>query len=260
MAECDLALLEIIKNGFEAVADEMAIILMRTAHSPIVRDAMDFSTALCDPYGQNIAQGLTTPMHLGSFYDAMQNLIGQYEGDINDGDIFIGNDPYIASGQHLPDIYVIKPIFHAGALCGWAATIAHHVDVGGLVPGSNSLSSTSIHQEGLRLPFLKLLKKALSIPLFRRLSRPMSVRRIWFWAIFPPSVRPCRQGTVVCTTCCSVMVRNALPDTPRRCMTMLKSYPVPLSAILLMVPIRLKTISMVLARRVPPLFFASGLR
>lgn len=159
MAECDLALLEIIKNGFEAVADEMAIILMRTAHSPIVRDAMDFSTALCDPYGQNIAQGLTTPMHLGSFYDAMQNLIGQYKGDINDGDIFIGNDPYIASGQHLPDIYVIKPIFHAGALCGWAATIAHHVDVGGLVPGSNSLSSTSIHQEGLRLPFLKLLKK-----------------------------------------------------------------------------------------------------
>lgn len=159
MAECDLALLEIIKNGFEAVADEMAIILMRTAHSPIVRDAMDFSTALCDPYGQNIAQGLTTPMHLGSFYDAMQNLIGQYEGDINEGDIFIGNDPYIASGQHLPDIYVIKPIFYAGIVCGWAATIAHHVDVGGLVPGSNSLSSTSIHQEGLRLPFLKLLKK-----------------------------------------------------------------------------------------------------
>lgn len=159
MAEYDLALLEIIKNGFEAVADEMAIILMRTAHSPIVRDAMDFSTALCDPDGQNIAQGLTTPMHLGSFYDAMQHLIGQYEGDIDDGDVFIGNDPYIASGQHLPDIYVIKPIFHASVLCGWAATIAHHVDVGGLVPGSNSLSSTSIHQEGLRLPFLKLLRR-----------------------------------------------------------------------------------------------------
>ncbi|MFT8895773.1 MAG: hydantoinase B/oxoprolinase family protein [Acetobacter sp.] len=159
MANCDLALLEIIKNGFEAVADEMAIILMRTAHSPIVRDAMDFSTALCDPQGQNIAQGLTTPMHLGSFFDAMQNLITQYEGDIRDGDVFIGNDPYIASGQHLPDIYVIKPIFHSGVLCGWAATIAHHVDVGGLVPGSNSLSSTSIHQEGLRLPFLKLLRE-----------------------------------------------------------------------------------------------------
>lgn len=162
MAECDLALLEIIKNGFEAIADEMAIILMRTAHSPIVRDAMDFSTALCDPQGQNIAQGLTTPMHLGSFYDAMQHLTTQYAGNIDEGDVFVGNDPYLASGQHLPDIYVVKPLFHDGALCGWAATIAHHVDVGGLVPGSNSLSSTSIHQEGLRLPFLKLFRKGVA--------------------------------------------------------------------------------------------------
>ncbi|QEH96849.1 hydantoinase B/oxoprolinase family protein [Gluconobacter thailandicus] len=162
MAECDRALLEIIKNGFEAIADEMAIILMRTAHSPIVRDAMDFSTALCDVRGENVAQGLTTPMHLGSFYDAMKHLMAQYAGDIAEGDVFAGNDPYLASGQHLPDIYVVKPLFHKRVLCGWAATIAHHVDVGGLVPGSNSLSSTSIHQEGLRLPFLKLFRKGVA--------------------------------------------------------------------------------------------------
>jgi N-methylhydantoinase B len=96
-------------------------------------------------------------MHLGSFYDAMLHLIRQYDGRVAPGDIFIGNDPYAASGQHLPDIYIIKPIFHSGALCGWATTIAHHVDVGGLVPGSNSIGATEIHQEGLRLPFLKLL-------------------------------------------------------------------------------------------------------
>lgn len=155
-ADVDPILLEVFKNGFEAIADEMALILMRTAHSPIVRDAMDFSTALCDAEGQNLAQGLTTPMHLGSFYDAMRHLIAEYAGDIDDGDVFIGNDPYLASGQHLPDVYVVKPIFHAGRIKGWAATIAHHVDVGGLVPGSNSLSATEIHQEGLRLPFLKL--------------------------------------------------------------------------------------------------------
>ncbi len=156
-ANLDPILLEVFKNGFEAIADEMALILMRTAHSPIVRDAMDFSTALCDAQGQNLAQGLTTPMHLGSFYDAMRQLITDYAGDIAEGDVFIGNDPYLASGQHLPDIYVIKPIFADTALCGWAATIAHHVDVGGLVPGSNSLGATEIHQEGLRLPFLKLI-------------------------------------------------------------------------------------------------------
>ena len=157
--DADPILLEVFRNAFEAIADQMALILMRTAHSPIVRDAMDFSTALCDASGSNLAQGLTTPMHLGSFYDAMRHLIGQYEGRIAPGDVFIGNDPYLASGQHLPDIYVIRPVFRAERLCGWAATIAHHVDVGGIVPGSNSLAAVEIHQEGLRLPFLKLLDR-----------------------------------------------------------------------------------------------------
>lgn len=155
----DPILLEVLKNGFEAIADEMALILMRTAHSPIVRDAMDYSTALCDTEGQTIAQGLTTPMHLGSFYDAMRHLIRQYAGNIHPGDVFIGNDPYLASGQHLPDIYIIEPIFSGEVLGGWATTIAHHADVGGLVPGSNSIGATEIHQEGLRLPFLKLVDR-----------------------------------------------------------------------------------------------------
>ena len=155
--QLDPILMEVFKNGFEAIADEMALILMRTAHSPIVRDAMDFSTALCDADGENLAQGLTTPMHLGSFHDAMRHLIAEYAGNIAPGDLFIANDPYLASGQHLPDVYVIKPIFaEQDRLVGWAATLAHHVDIGGLVPGSNSIGAVEIHQEGLRLPFLKL--------------------------------------------------------------------------------------------------------
>lgn len=154
--DLDPIFLEVLKNGLEAIADEMALILMRTAHSPIVRDSMDFSTALCDPEGQTIAQGLTTPMHLGSFNDAMRHLIRQFDARVVPGDVFIGNDPYAASGQHLPDIYIIKPIFHEGILFSWATTIAHHADVGGLVPGSNSIGATEIYQEGLRLPFLKL--------------------------------------------------------------------------------------------------------
>lgn len=154
----DPILVEVLKNGFEAIADEMALILMRTAHSPIVRDAMDYSTAICNPKGETIAQGLTTPMHLGSFYDAMNHLVTQFAGNIRPGDVFIGNDPYLIQGQHLPDIYVIEPIFSGDRLCAWATTIAHHADVGGLVPGSNSIGATEIHQEGLRLPFLKLVE------------------------------------------------------------------------------------------------------
>ncbi len=155
----DPLLLEVIRHGFDTVADEMALILMRTAYSAIIRDSMDYSTAVCDAEGQIVGQGLTTPMHLGSFYDAMRHLIVQFAGDIHEGDLFIANDPYLASGQHLPDIYIIKPFFHDGRLEGWATTIAHHVDVGGIVPGSNSIGATEIYQEGLRLPFLKLRER-----------------------------------------------------------------------------------------------------
>ncbi|MAY46095.1 MAG: methylhydantoinase [Rhodobacteraceae bacterium] len=157
--QIDPILLEVLKNGFEAIADEMALILMRTAHSPIVRDAMDYSTALCNAKGETIAQGVTTPMHLGSFYDAMTFLLSEFAGNIHPGDVFVGNDPYLIQGQHLPDIYVIEPIFAEGRVCAWATTIAHHADVGGLVPGSNSIGATEIHQEGLRLPFLKLVDR-----------------------------------------------------------------------------------------------------
>jgi N-methylhydantoinase B len=150
------ALVEVIKNALDTIADELAIIVMRTACSSIVRDAIDYSTAICDAQGRTLAQGVTTPLHLGSFYDAMTNLIARQQGQIRDGDLYIFNDPYLAAGQHLPDIYIVRPIFVDGVLEGWATTVAHHNDVGGIVPGSNSIGSTEIYQEGLRLPLLKL--------------------------------------------------------------------------------------------------------
>ena len=155
----DPVLLEVIKNGFDTIADEMTLIILRTAYSAIVRDTMDYSTAICDARGLTLAQGLTTPLHLGGFYDAMQRIIRSYQGRIEPGDLFIGNDPYAADGQHLPDIYIVRPIFIDGALEGWATTVAHHCDVGGIVPGSNSLGATEIYQEGLRLPFVKLYER-----------------------------------------------------------------------------------------------------
>ena len=73
---------EIIKNSFDTIADDMAITLMRTAYSGIVRDSLDFSTAICDPEGLTLAQGVCTPMHMGSFFDAMKALLKQYKGNI----------------------------------------------------------------------------------------------------------------------------------------------------------------------------------
>jgi N-methylhydantoinase B len=148
--------LEVVKNALDTIADELALIVMRTAYSSIVRDAMDYSTAICDAHGNTLAQGVTTPLHLGSFHDAMQNLIRVQAGKMHEGDLFIFNDPYLAAGQHLPDIYIVRPIFIDGAIEAWATTVGHQNDVGGLVPGSNALGSVDIFQEGLRLPLLKL--------------------------------------------------------------------------------------------------------
>ena len=149
----DPFLLEIIRSGFDAIADDMALTLMRTSYSGIIRDSMDFSTAVCDAEGQTWAQGLTTPMHLGSFFDAMQTLIRRYGDQIYEDDVFVANDPYLAAGQHLPDIYIIQPVFVGGQLSAWATTVAHHSDVGGIVAGSNALGAREIHQEGLRPAF-----------------------------------------------------------------------------------------------------------
>ncbi len=151
--------LEIIRASFDTIAEDMALTLMRTAHSGIVRDSLDFSTSLCDAQGQPLAQGVCTPMHLGSFYDAMRKLLAMYEGRIYPEDVFISNDPYEAAGQHLPDIYIAKPIFHADRVVAWAVALAHHSDVGGIVAGSNALGAYEIFQEGLRLPVLKFIER-----------------------------------------------------------------------------------------------------
>ncbi len=147
---------EVVTNALASLADEMALTVMRTAYSGVVKDAMDYSTGFCDRNGDIIAQGLTIVVHLGSFPGAVKNILDRYRGRINPGDVFILNDPYGSAGIHLPDIYVFKPVFCSGSLEGFACALAHHTDVGGIVPGSNSTSSTEIYQEGLRIPALKL--------------------------------------------------------------------------------------------------------
>ena len=147
---------EVLKNALASIADEMALVLMRSAYSPVVRDTMDYSTALCDRQGRVVAQGLTLAIQLGAFPDLMRRIVETFGNDTRPGDVFIANDPYGSGGQHLPDIYVVKPIFFDGALEGYATTMAHHSDVGGIAPGSVAMHATEIFQEGLRIPLLKL--------------------------------------------------------------------------------------------------------
>src|SRR5437868_3905885 len=101
---------ELFKNALFGIADEMALTVFRTTYSGVLKDNMDYSTALFDGAGVLVAQGLTLPGHLGSMPTAMASLQSTFAGRIDAGDVFILNDPF-AGGMHLPDVFVFKPIF-----------------------------------------------------------------------------------------------------------------------------------------------------
>lgn len=148
----------VIKNALDTIVDDMAFAVMRTARSPIVRDVLDYSVTLCDRHGRILSQAKTVALHLGAVPDAMTVIMERYADDLAPGDVIVFNDPY-EGGMHLPDIFMIRPIFHQDSLRGFSVVIAHHCDVGGRVPGSNAADSTEIFQEGLRIAPMKLYDK-----------------------------------------------------------------------------------------------------
>src|SRR5262245_5609811 len=150
--------LELVRNGLESTVDEMALTLVRTAYSANLKNAMDLSSAICDSDMHLIAQGLTLPLHLGSLPDAMQAVRARYGDRMRPGDVYVLNDPY-EGGTHLPDIFLIKPVFVDDELIGYVCTIGHHTDIGGRVAGGNACDSTEVYQEGLRIPPLRLLDR-----------------------------------------------------------------------------------------------------
>ncbi len=149
---------ELLRNAVISIADEMALTIVRTTYSGVLRDNMDFSTAFCDPAGNLVAQGLTLPGHLGSIPTALAAVINRFGDVMKPDDLFCLNDPY-QGGMHLPDIFIFKPIFYNGKRIAFAATICHHTDVGGRVAGSNASDSTEIYQEGLRIPPMYMFKQ-----------------------------------------------------------------------------------------------------
>jgi N-methylhydantoinase B len=146
---------ELFKNALFSIADEMALTVMRTTYSGVLKDNMDFSTALADADGKLVAQGLTLPGHLGSIPTALESIMRQFGDNMAPGDIFIMNDPF-DGGMHLPDIFVIKPLYVGSKRVAFAATVCHHTDVGGRVPGSNASDSTEVYAEGLRIAPMKM--------------------------------------------------------------------------------------------------------
>ena len=155
-ADNDPATFEVVKNSLYSMAAEMRVVLSKTAYSPILKSAGDFSCGIFDVRGDMVAQGPDLPMHLGSMPLAVKAVIQAWE-EVAPGDVFIHNDPYFG-GSHLPDVNVVTPAFADERLLGFVCLRAHWPDVGGGTPGSYG-TETEIFGEGLRLPPVRLYRR-----------------------------------------------------------------------------------------------------
>jgi len=168
--------IEVIRNALTAAAAEMDVTVWRTSRSTIVRELLDYSTAIFDAEGNNLAQSARIPGHLNSMSHLLRELLEKWVDPAGWGpdDVVITNDPY-CGGQHLPDIVAFKPVVHEGQRIAFVGTLCHHIDVGGLAAGSYAAKAIEIFQEGLRIPPVKLIEKG--------------VRNEGVWAMIRQNVR-----------------------------------------------------------------------
>lgn len=151
---------EVLGNAILSIAEEMGVTLVKTSYSTNIKERRDSSTAIFNQKGETIAQAAAIPIHLGSMLGICKEILEKYDiNEMHPGDMFIANDPYNGGGTHLPDITIAQPVFNQGKLVAFVANIAHHSDVGGKVAGSSSGNCTSIYQEGIRIPPVKLMER-----------------------------------------------------------------------------------------------------
>ena len=153
----DPVLLEVFHNQFKSIAEQMGVVLQRTAMSTNIRDRLDFSCAVFDAQGGLVANAPHIPVHLGAMSESVRAVLAAHP-DAKPGQVFATNDP-AAGGSHLPDITVVTPVHDAeGALRFVVASRGHHADVGGLTPGSMPPSSTRLEEEGVVLRNLAIVE------------------------------------------------------------------------------------------------------
>ena len=145
----------VIQAGLSAAAEEMFSTLRKTAMSPIIHEVLDAGTGVTDGRGRLLGSGAGIPTFVGVLDKAVKHIVGQHPS-ISEGDLFATNDPSFGGVTHLNDVVIAMPVFHEGQCIAWTASIAHWNDVGGMTPGSMSVDAKEIHQEGLRLPAVRL--------------------------------------------------------------------------------------------------------
>ncbi len=165
MHTLDIFTRDIIQNSLQAIADEMFVAMRKAAMSPIIYEVLDMGTGITDANGEIASSGAGIPAFVGVLDKAVKQILLQHPcpGEIEDGDVFICNDPHSGAVTHLNDVVLAMPVFAEGRRVAWTANIAHWNDVGGMVPGSMSTQATDIFQEGLRLCSVKLISRGQAI-------------------------------------------------------------------------------------------------
>jgi N-methylhydantoinase B len=151
----DPVTLQVMVGALRSACDEMGVVLVRSAHSANIKERRDSSTGLFDASGEMVMQAEHIPVHLGAMPFAVAAVIGEEQ---RPGDAWILNDPF-RGGTHLPDITLVSPIFSGAELVGFAASRAHHADVGGKLPGSMPADSRTLEEEGVVIPPTRLVKE-----------------------------------------------------------------------------------------------------
>jgi len=147
----DPILMSVVTSGLMSISRKMGESMLRSSRSPIFAEARDFVTAVFDRRLRLVAQTPYIPVLIGSTPVALKSIAGRFEGTVAEGDVFILNDPYWGN-NHLPDITVVRPVFHRGALRFWAFTRGHHTDVGGGAGGGYNPGARTCWEEGLMIP------------------------------------------------------------------------------------------------------------
>lgn len=163
MSQMDPVRFEVMRSAFVAAADEMGLALRKAAYSTNIKTRADFSCALFDRKLRLIAQSFSQPVHLASMSRMVPNALRQYGlENLGPGDSIVMNDAY-RGGVHLNDVAIIAPCYVEDQLLGFAATVAHHTDIGGYAPGGYCIS-TEIYQEGIIIPPVKLVSRGEIVP------------------------------------------------------------------------------------------------
>lgn len=144
--------LELLRGKLAGICEEALHSLVHSGRSPSLRERRDCSASLYDADGEMVVQVEHIPVHLGVMPYALQAMLSHHRGEIHRGQVFITNDPYAGKANHLPDLIVAGPLFLDDQIVGFAATMAHHNDVGGMAPRSMSAEAVDLFQEGLRVP------------------------------------------------------------------------------------------------------------